>query len=228
MRLAVMGVCIVFLATGCAMGPELTPAPAANRVAGLEDAAIGEVAGVRTVVRADAWTGVPAALPELTPLQTSIENHSGRPLRIQYRQFALVALSGRRYAALPPYKIEGTAVTSGPIMAPAFPYREFSFAPYYNPTPLELPGWPGPFPYDPDYGTRYYGLWRAPLPTEDMLEKALPEGVLKAGGYLQAGFLYFEEVDEGLSRLDFTFDLVDATNGERFGTIRIPFSVREG
>jgi hypothetical protein len=56
----------------------------------------------------------------------------------------------------------------------------------------------------------------------------MPEGVLAEGGYLRAGFLYFEEVDEELSRLDFTFELVDATNGERFGTIRIPFSVREG
>jgi hypothetical protein len=210
------------------MVPELTPAPAANRVLGLEDAAMAEVAGVRTIVRAGAWTGVPAALPELTPLQTSIENRSGRPLRIQYHQFALVTPSGRRYAALPPYKIEGTAVSSGPIMAPGFPYRDFSFAPYYNPRPLELPGWPGPFPYDPDYGSRYYSLWRAPLPTEDMLEKALPEGVLAEGGYLQAGFLYFEEVDEELSQLDFTFELVDATSGERFGTIRIPFTIREG
>lgn len=102
MRLLMIGFCIAILTAGCAMGPELTPAPAANRVVGLEDAAVAEVAGVRTVVRADAWTGVPAALPELTPLQTSIENHSGRPLRIQYHQFALVTPSGRRYAALPP------------------------------------------------------------------------------------------------------------------------------
>jgi hypothetical protein len=35
-------------------------------------------------------------------------------------------------------------------------------------------------------------------------------------------------VDEDLSRLDFTFELVDATSGERFGTIRIPFLLREG
>ena len=171
MRLSMIGFCIAILSAGCAMGPELTPALAANRVVGLEDAAVAEAAGVRTVVRADAWTGVPAALPELTPLQTSIENHSGRPLRIQYHQFALVTPSGRRYAALPPYKLEGPAVTSGPIMAPGFPYRDFSFAPYYNPTPLGLRGWPGPFPYDPDYGSRYYSLWRAPLPTEDMLER---------------------------------------------------------
>jgi hypothetical protein len=98
----------------------------------------------------------------------------------------------------------------------------------YNPSPLELPGWPGPFPYDPVCGSRYYSLWRAPLPTEDMLEKALPEGVLAEGGYLRSGFLYFEEVEEDLSRLDFTFELVDATSGEGFGTVRIPFRVREG
>lgn len=228
MRLSMIGFCVVLLTAGCAMGPELSPAPGADRVAGHEDAAVREVAGVRTVVQADAWTGTPAILPELTPLQISIENNSGRPLRIQYHQFALVAPSGRRYAALPPYKIEGTAVTSAPLMAPVFPYRNFSFAPYYNPGALGLTGWPGPFPYDPVYASHYYGLWQTPLPTEDMLEKALPEGVLAEDGYLRSGFLYFEAVDEDLSRVDFTFELVDATSGERFGTIRIPFSVREG
>jgi hypothetical protein len=31
-----------------------------------------------------------------------------------------------------------------------------------------------------------------------------------------------------IMRVDFTFELVDATTGEHFGTIRIPFSIREG
>jgi hypothetical protein len=79
MRYLAIGLCLGTLAAGCAMGPELTPAPGAKQVAGREDTAVAEVAGVRTVVRTDAWTGVPAVLPELTPLQVSMENHSGRP-----------------------------------------------------------------------------------------------------------------------------------------------------
>lgn len=228
MRYLAIGLCIGILVAGCAVGPELTPAPGANQVVGREDTAVAEVAGVRTVVQPDAWSGVPAVLPELTPLQISIENHSGRPLRIQYQQFALVTRSGLRYAALPPYQLEGTASGSGPIMAPGFPYRDFSFAPYYTPMPLELPGWPGPFPYDPAYAHRYYSLWRAPLPTEDMLEKALLEGVLAEGGYLRSGFLYFEDIDEEVPQVDFTFELVDAASGEHFGTIRTPLVVHGG
>ncbi len=226
MRNVAIGLGLSLLVAGCAMGPELTPAPGANQVVGREDAAVAEVAGIRVMVQADAWTGVPPVLPELTPLQVSIENRSGRPLRIRCQQFALVTPSGRRYAALSPYRLEDAA--GRPIMAPGFPYREFSFAPYYNPTRWELPGWPGPFLYDPTYAHRYYSLWQAPLPTEDMLGKALPEGVLAEDGYLRSGFLYFEEVDEEVPRLDFTFELVDAASGERFGAIRIPFVVREG
>jgi hypothetical protein len=59
MRMALVCACILLLAVGCALGPDLEPAPGANRIAGLEDAAVAEVAGVRTVARANAWTGVP-------------------------------------------------------------------------------------------------------------------------------------------------------------------------
>jgi hypothetical protein len=57
-----------------------------------------------------------------------------------------------------------------------------------------------------------------------MLEKVLLAGVLTEGGCLRSGFLYFEEVP----RLEFTFELVDATNADRFGAIRVPFVARRG
>jgi hypothetical protein len=47
---------------------------------------------------------------------------------------------------------------------------------------------------DPTFANHYYSLWRAPLPSEDMLEKALLAGVLTEGGCLRSGLLYFEEV----------------------------------
>jgi hypothetical protein len=61
-----------------------------------------------------------------------------------------------------------------------------------------------------------------------MLESALLEGVIEDEGYVKSGFLYFQEVSEDLSRVTFTFELVNAATGERFGAIRIPFVVREG
>ena len=41
-------------------------------------------------------------------------------------------------------------------------------------------------------------------------------GFCTAGGYPRSGLPYFEGVDGALSRVDSTFELVDATDGERF------------
>src|SRR5690606_18914943 len=83
----------------------------------------------------------------------------------------------------------------------------------------------GYYPSVIDYYDRYYPQFlRIPLPTGDMIQKALPEGVLMPGGTL-TGFLYFENVDGDVPSVDFTAELVEATNGDGdpIGVIRIPF-----
>jgi len=215
----------LLLGSGCARTAQLAPAPEANRVAGEENSAVAEVAGVRAVVNGNTWSGEPANLEDqFTPIQVTIENHSGRPLRVRYNEFALVSASGFHYAALPPYKIEGSVVTLA-ATRPFFPYTGFHVAPYYRmATPYWAP-WDGPFAFDSIYYGRYYPLWRVPLPTEDMLRKAIAEGALDDGGSL-SGFLYFQRVGGNVNRVNFNFDLVDARTGETFGTIRIPFIVK--
>jgi hypothetical protein len=57
-----------------------------------------------------------------------------------------------------------------------------------------------------------------------MLAEALPEGVVQEGGKV-SGFLYFEGVANRESRVEFVMNLVDASNGENFGQVSIPFAV---
>jgi hypothetical protein len=58
-----------------------------------------------------------------------------------------------------------------------------------------------------------------------MLEQALPEGTLEAGGRVE-GFLYFQGVAERESQVVLQARLVDGRTGEPFGTLDIPFQVR--
>lgn len=212
-------------AGGCAA--ELEPAPGAELVA--EDAAIEREAGVEIVAAADAWRGYPDDLDAmLTPVLVTITNNSEADLQIRYEYFTLDYPAGGHFAALPPFQISGTTAervaTTGPVM-PYGPVVGFGVAPYLSPW---YPGWSvygGPFPYSTGYyGTYYDSFSRIVLPTGDMIQKALPEGVLAPGGRV-SGFIYFEEV-EGARRVDFVAHLVNAGTGKEFGELRIPFLVR--
>ena len=63
------------------------------------------------------------------------------------------------------------------------------------------------------------------LPTQDMLVRAIPEGVLQPGGTVD-GFLYFETVPKGVESVTFTYQLHDANSRESLGTVQIPFAAR--
>lgn len=214
---------------GCATQTNLEPAPAANQVAALEDAAAAQTAGVEMVVQADAWPGNPAITAEVTPLRVRVANSSDKPLRISYSQFALMAPDGTIYRALPPFQIEGMVATTptgpyGPIARPGFGFTGFTVADPYTSIYPGISPVASPFLADPFYYESYYGYWeQTELPTPEMLERAIPEGVLDPGGEL-SGFFYFEKVpeDEQL-RLQYTADLVNARNGATFAELTIPF-----
>ncbi|QBQ54355.1 hypothetical protein [Nitrosococcus wardiae] len=219
------------LAAGCTPMADLTPAPAANEVARLQEAAIDRVNGVRLIAQANEWPGPQPIREEVTPVRVVIDNLSGMPLRLRYSDFALVATDGMRYTALPPYRIEGSVlepVLAGgytPVADPDFVYDGFTVAPLYGPVYPTLGAYPGTFAYDPFYYDTYGTYWATlPLPTAAMRAWALPEGVLDAGGHLE-GFLYFERVPEEQRRVTFRADLVDAQDNRAFGEVRIPFVV---
>jgi hypothetical protein len=96
-------------------------------------------------------------------------------------------------------------------------------------------GW-SPYSYGPYAGGPWYGpyapyYWsypyEVPLPTEDMLTRALPEGVLEPGGTLD-GFLYFQGVIRRENAVSLQVQLVDAKTNENIGTLDIPFQVHKG
>ncbi|MBA3548511.1 MAG: hypothetical protein H0T76_18670 [Nannocystis sp.] len=208
---------------GCAT--TLVPAPGAHRVAGVGYGAEAEQAGVHIVASAAAWRGFPSDLDDIVePMLVTITNDSGRSLEIRYEHFDLLTPGGVIFVALPPFQI--SVVTFEPAYGMGGPVLGFGFsvAPYLSPW---YPGWTvygGPFPFHSGYYAGYYPYYssyeRITLPTGDMIQKALPEGVLAPGGRI-TGFLYFEQVTD-VSRVAFVARLIEL-GGQPFGQIQIPF-----
>jgi len=191
---------VLALTAGCA--PTLRPAPEAQRVPGRELAAITENAGVSMVVEAGAWDARPKNLDrELTPL--------------------------------PPLKIEGTVTERAdrPILyaryaiRPRFAHSGFYIAPWYAPYYVGMRPWAySPWAYNPIYYDTYYPRWTVKLPTADMLELAIPEGVIEPGGSL-SGYLYFPQIDDDAKRLIFGAQLMEGRSGMRLGALEVPFEI---
>ncbi len=226
---------LVLLLTACAptpdVVPEVVPAPAAAPVPGDQPGMIAQVANIEVVVRPEVWPGEAPFGQEVLPMRVTITNEGDRPIRLRYGDFALVASGGPVYAALPPFRIAGTveepvlATDYGPIDEPWFEAAGFEVAPYVAPLYPHLPVAGGPLFVDPLYNETYYDRWlEYELPTEEMLERALPEGTLDPGGRV-SGYLYFEQPAPALERAQFRFDLIGARAGERLGTLTVPFVV---
>lgn len=234
-------------AAGCVTGTTLQPLPTTPTTQ--KGAAVAEANGVRLVADGDSWRGNPSNLENIvTPVQVRIENQSGRPLRIQYKDFVLVGASHFQYAALSPFQLreEGLTAVGGSgyrgNVALSFGvgyggwgwrHGPFSRGHVWAGAPWSWgPGW-GPGWYDPFWGPGWYDPFYTPyayrppepLPTRDMVRKALPEGTLDTGGTL-TGFLYFQNVGDREGQVTLEAHLVDARTGAQFGTLSIPFGVR--
>jgi hypothetical protein len=247
-RASWLALAALLLAAGCVTPTTLQPLPSTPTTQ--TGAAIAEAEGVRLVADGDAWRGNPSDLERIvTPVQVRLENQSGRPLRIEYESFTLRGNSQFEYAALSPFELseEGTAAVGG-----SGPEGNVAMSLGMGVGVRSRWGWgPGAFGwgrpwglgafgsgwYDPWYGPGFYdpfwgpsASWYArpppePLPTRDMLRKALPEGTLDPGGTL-TGFIYFQNVSEREGSVTLQARLVDARTGEQFATLSIPFGVR--
>lgn len=111
------------------------------------------------------------------------------------------------------------------IITPGFDYDDFYYAPYWGYGYVGLGPWPYGWGADRGYYNMYYPyMERIHLPTRSMLTKAIPEGVIGPGGYVQ-GFLYFKKVDPDLKNVEFVAKLQHAQDGQQFGHINIPLGV---
>lgn len=218
---------ILLALEGCAPRSRLRPDPDA-RLAEDGRGAVAEAFGIRIVARGDAWRGRPATLEDvLTPLHVTIENQSGRPIQIRYNHFVMVGLRGFRSFALPPFEIEGTAEVPVPprSIAPGFLHQGFFVAPHHHPFfGAHMSPWRRPFGFDPTFYQNHYILWPVRLPTQDMIQQAIPEGVLDDTGQI-SGFLYFQRIGPEVSRVTLTVEWADADTAERIGTTSIPFVI---
>lgn len=217
----------VLLLSACVGSPTVSPARTAGKVEGMPGAATATVSGITAVVRTRAWDAYPPNLADVvTPLHVRIENAGEHPLRIRYAdiRFSAPALD---YSPLPPYKLVDYTVTvtsPDPVMVPRDPDPDFRFrvAPYRYPDFPERVPWTGPWKMDAGYYDAQYPKWQEPLPTLEMVQLALVEGVLEPGGHVD-GFLYFEKIPRHVRDLTFQIDLVDAQTELGLGFLRIPF-----
>src|SRR5438067_1902686 len=110
-------------------------------------------------VRAEpnAWPGHDGVATRVMPVRVTIQNNSGRPVRIRYSDFSFVDSKGRRYSVLPPFEVQ----TGGdrPMLAggyqsigkPAFEQSGFLVFPLYAPIYPGLPVYDDSYFLDPLY-----------------------------------------------------------------------------
>lgn len=247
MRPRLLAACVVLPFLTSCVETVLVPTGTVVRE-GSRQVAFAEAAGVKLWAEFQ-WSGDPVNLPDfVTPVLVTMENTSGRPVRLAYPDFTLLGVSGTRYAALPPYSVgagvserarpeqpivfvdyhPATPVRPGPPPPPPAKLRihhhRFHVAPPYAHFYLGLPLWAGLWALNANYYAHWHAAWPVRLPTPDMLERALPEGALEDGGRV-SGHLYFQNVRrEAGVQLQAT--LHDATTGQDLATLSIPFAVR--
>lgn len=189
---------------GCRPEPtELEPAATAGTGAGAEaptsqPEAGGENEDIRLTAHADGWEGWRAIQRRVTPLRVTLHNDSERAIVLRYDAFAVRGHLDT-YAVVPPYRMEGDVDTYvatadfDPVGPPGLAGHGFSIAPPYAgvyPSATVADG----YAWDAAYYGGYDGFWTdVELPTEQMLERVLPEGIVGPGGYVD-GVLFFEHV----------------------------------
>jgi hypothetical protein len=179
---------------------------------------------VRIVARADAWEWNPRDLwTEVTPILLELQNDGDQPMLIRYNRIVLTDSLGHRFNVMPPYDIGGTITESETVQAPFYGFSGFTVAPYLSRWYPRISRYDGAFDYDASYYSPYMTAYRTVhLPTTDMVQRALPEGVLAPGGRA-SGFIYFEALHRDARVVTLAIDVVNPATRAAVGVVRIPF-----
>ncbi|MBU3948805.1 MAG: hypothetical protein KJ826_11365 [Proteobacteria bacterium] len=208
---------VALLVSGCASAPFLAPAPSLQ-ITG--DTAEKSIENVFVSVSGNAWAGDKQVKDYVTPLKLTIKNDYKSPIKISYSLFSLTDSTGKVLAVLPPFAIKD--VVEEPVMSSRFDCPGFYVAPYYASYYPFLYGYRNSFYYDPFYFDHYYTCWKEiAMPTKEMLDLAIPEGVLGNRSEI-SGFFYFEKIGDA-EQYTFEMKLVEAKTGKQFGIINVPF-----
>lgn len=223
MWIRLCGVWLLGVLAGCSVQGRLRPEPSGVHGVVLSRdgrAASLETPEVRFTANGDAWNREPWDLARYaTPVRITLENYSGRALRIQYANFELQGEA--RYAVLPPHSLSRS--DPAPVSEADTPR---------GPAPrslalVQVEDMPSTPPStDKEEPSRSSGSDTStpPLVTWHVLNLAVKEGVLKDGGRM-SGFLYFQNLGAHERRVTLQARFVDADTGETFTTLRIPFQV---
>jgi hypothetical protein len=234
MRMYWLGLVTLLLTAGCAHEGKLHPQAGAVPLTEDGTAAVASDQGVRLVAYGSSWKGQPGDIERhFTVMEIRLENHSGRPLSLRYASFELEAkdhhvardpkdlgkiMTARaiqwrpsRQAYIPPPKPPARSDSrySTSEQGQAYTGRGFD-PPPFRPTPC----YTCPSVFD-----------ASAVPSPDMLRLAFREGPLEDGQERQ-GFLFFDEPLLSDNQATLKVKLVDASTGEQFGTLSIPFEVR--
>jgi hypothetical protein len=215
-------------AVACAGSSELQPAAGARGLRGVENAAVSCSNGVQVTAQIASWPSDANADRMVTPLRIIVQNEAREPVLVRYADFTLETSAGKQYPS-PPLRVEDrhanlefSAHTASPVRANIL-YKAFRVAPQYRMHYRGLVPYDGPFDHDSSYYDAHYGDWgTSTLPTNEMISRALPEGVVDPGGYV-AGYLYFPKVKSS-ARMVLHASLPGAKSGEVAGMVALPFT----
>ncbi len=230
----------VLMLTGCQVSDiehtagELAPVAAIGSSAGQRNTAAAQVADVRAEVTSNVWPGAEAVTQQLTPLYIRIENHGDIPLLIQFRSFALIGPHQEYFAALPPLAASvdiGEFTGDGHEFAAddnwLFNHHGFFISPFYSGSYPALPVWSHGVLHDNKFrAAPHRTASHSPISAAELAARVLPEGVVEPQGSI-SGFLLFEYVAPDLAQVAFQGELIDATSGDAFGLLQIPFARKD-
>lgn len=203
----------------------LRPAAGATSVGG--GSAMTTVDGVQLRANGEAWPGNQDVRSHVTPVHVTIFNDTFHPLEIRYDRFSLVDGYGNRYATLPPFEMQGNMV-SGEYgeLQPEFGYSGFKVAPAYaNVYPGLAASQYHATMKEQTYHARFYSSWGNLRPSNQMLQLALPEGMIEPGGHVD-GYLYFQHVPDKAGNVEMSVQLVNASSHHTFGYANVPFTTK--
>lgn len=222
----------LMMALGCAGTPTVSPSDSDKRVE-RERGPTMEVTEADVTLRATSgtWRWNPTDLDQfVTPMLLEIENDSDRPVRIRFQDIRMVGDNGVYLAALPPYDIRGE--TTRTVQSHAYTHDGFVVAHHVHPYYPRHPRSRHHYYHDYYYYRTYHPVYQTytiRLPTTDMLQRGLPEGVVEPGGRAM-GFVYFQPVTRNIARrtatLDLLFQIIDAENQADLGVLSVGYNVR--
>ena len=199
---------------------ELRPVDA-TAGAGAAKTATATQSGVSVEATTRAWQGEPRNLDTfLTPVLVRVTNASDRPLALRLDDIRLDGENGPTHAPIPVFELDATVMAELRTSSAGY-----TASPNLRSTAAGL---------DPETGRlaperRFFDSFQSrpprfakiDLPTRDMIDRALPEGVLAPGGDI-AGFVYFPEI-ASTGPLALRLDARAADGAEPFATVAIPF-----